>query len=298
MCKYIKRLYFVSYRYMSGSGHSLKSRLLALFLLNLLPFSVLADTVTDNQQPESNIKQYTYEVVNVYPHDPTAFTQGLIYQDGYLYESTGLNGRSSLRKIELETGKVLKKRNINRKYFGEGLASDDGYLYQLSWRAGTGFVYNRDTFALENTFNYPGEGWGLTTYKGHLIMSDGSSTLRFLDPVHFKEIRQLDVTIDGKPLKKLNELEIVKESIYANVWRTDQVVIISPVTGRVEGIVNLAGLLDKAESSLTANVLNGIAYDAAADRLFVTGKFWPNLFEIKLVPADLQEQINKNRLTR
>lgn len=273
---------------MSGSGHSLKSRLLALFLLNLLPFSVLADTVTDNQQPESNIKQYTYEVVNVYPHDPTAFTQGLIYQDGYLYESTGLNGRSSLRKIELETGKVLKKRNINRKYFGEGLASDDGYLYQLSWRAGTGFVYNRDTFALENTFNYPGEGWGLTTYKGHLIMSDGSSTLRFLDPVHFKEIRQLDVTIDGKPLKKLNELEIVKESIYANVWRTDQVVIISPVTGRVEGIVNFAGLLDKAESSLTANVLNGIAYDAAADRLFVTGKFWPNLFEIKLVPADLQ----------
>ena len=274
---------------MSGSGHSLKSRLLALFLLNLLPFSILADTVTGNQQPESNIKQYTYEVVNVYPHDPTAFTQGLIYQDGYLYESTGLNGRSSLRKIELETGKVLKKRNINRKYFGEGLASDDGYLYQLSWRAGTGFVYNRDTFALENTFNYPGEGWGLTTYKGHLIMSDGSSTLRFLDPVHFKEIRQLDVTIDGKPLKKLNELEIVKESIYANVWRTDQVVIISPVTGRVEGIVNFASLLDKAESSLTANVLNGIAYDAAADRLFVTGKFWPNLFEIKLVPADLQE---------
>ena len=274
---------------MSGSGHSLKSRLLALFLLNLLPFSILADTVTGNQQPESNIKQYTYEVVNVYPHDPTAFTQGLIYQDGYLYESTGLNGRSSLRKIELETGKVLKKRNINRKYFGEGLASDDGYLYQLSWRAGTGFVYNRDTFALKKTFNYPGEGWGLTTYKDHLIMSDGSSTLRFLDPVHFKEIRQLDVTIDGKPLKKLNELEIVKESIYANVWRTDQVVIISPVTGRVEGIVNFASLLDKAESSLTANVLNGIAYDAAADRLFVTGKFWPNLFEIKLVPADLQE---------
>ena len=286
MCRYIKRLYFVSYRFITGRCHSLKSLLMVLFLFSLLPSSVLADTVTGNQQPESNIKQYTYEVVNVYPHDPTAFTQGLIYQDGYLYESTGLNGRSSLRKIELETGKVLKIRNINRKYFGEGLASDDGYLFQLSWRAGTGFVYNGDTFALENTFNYQGEGWGLTTYKGHLIMSDGSSTLRFLDPVHFKEIRQLHVSIDGKPLKKLNELEIVKESIYANVWRTDQVVIISPVTGRVEGIVNLAGLLDKAESSLTANVLNGIAYDAAADRLFVTGKFWPKLFEIKLVPSD------------
>lgn len=286
MCGYIKRLYFVSYRFITGGCHSLKSHLTALFLLSLLPTSVLADTVTGNQQPESNIKQYTYEVVNVYPHDPTAFTQGLIYQDGYLYESTGLNGRSSLRKIELETGKVLKKRNINRKYFGEGLASNDGYLFQLSWRAGTGFVYNRDTFALENTFNYSGEGWGLTTYKGHLIMSDGSSTLRFLNPVHFKEIRQLQVSIDGKPLKKLNELEIVKGKIYANVWRTDQVVIISPVTGRVEGIVNLAGLLDKAESSLTANVLNGIAYDAAADRLFVTGKFWPSLFEIKLVPSD------------
>jgi glutaminyl-peptide cyclotransferase len=257
-----------------------------LFLLSLLANSVLADTVTGNQQQDSNIKQYTYEVVNIYPHDPSAFTQGLIYQDGHLYESTGLNGRSSLRKIELETGKVLKKKKINRKYFGEGLASDDGYLVQLSWRAGTGFVYNRDTFALKKTFNYPGEGWGLTTYKGHLIMSDGSSTLRFLDPVYFKEIRQLQVTIDGKPLKKINELEMVKGNIYANVWRTDQIVIISPVTGRVEGIANLAGLLNKAESSVTANVLNGIAYDATADRLFVTGKFWPKLFEIKLVPSD------------
>ena len=254
--------------------------------MSLLPTSVLSDTVNGNQQPESNIKQYTYEVVNVYPHDPTAFTQGLIYQDGYLYESTGLNGRSSLRKIELKTGKVLKKRNINRKYFGEGLASDDSYLVQLSWRAGTGFVYNRDTFALEKTFNYPGEGWGLTTYKGHLIMSDGSSSLRFFDSVHFKETRQLQVSIDGKPLKNLNELEMVKGKIFANVWQTDQVAIISPESGHVDGIVNLAELLDSKTPGSTANVLNGIAYDAAGDRLFVTGKYWPKLFEIKLVPSD------------
>ena len=257
-----------------------------LFLLSLLPNSVLADTFTGNQQQESNIKQYTYEVVNVYPHDPTAFTQGFGIHQSIKAAASRAYDRSSLRKIKLETGKVLKKKNINRKYFGEGLASDDGYLVQLSWRAGTGFVYNRDSFALEKKFNYPGEGWGLTTYKGHLIMSDGSSTLRFLDSVQFKEIRQLQVSIDGKPLKKINELQMVKGNIYANVWRTDQIVIISPVTGRVEGIVNLAGLLNKAESSLTANVLNGIAYDAAADRLFVTGKFWPNLFEIKLVPSD------------
>lgn len=286
MCRYNKRLYFVSYRFITGRCHTLKSQLILLFLLSLLPSSVLADMVTGNQQPESNIKQYTYEVVNVYPHDPTAFTQGLIYQDGHLYESTGLNGRSSLRKVELETGKVLQKRDIEKKFFAEGLTSNDGQLLQLSWRARTGFVYNKDTFALEKTFNYRGEGWGLTTYKGHLIMSDGSSSLRFLDPVHFKETRQLQVSIDGRPLKNLNELEMVNGKIFANVWRTDQIVIISPETGRVEGIVNLVGLLDKTAPRLTANVLNGIAYDAAADRLFVTGKFWPNLFEIKLVLSD------------
>jgi len=263
--------------------------LLVLVSLLSLHFSVSsASTVINNNQADSGIKQYNYEIVNVYPHDPDAFTQGLIYQDGYLYESTGLNGRSSLRKVELETGKVLQIKDIEPELFAEGLANYDGHLFQLSWRAGVGFVYNKDTFALEKTFNYAGEGWGLTSYKGHLIMSDGSSSLRFLDPVHFKEIRQLQVSINEKPLKRLNELEIVKGNIYANVWQTDHIVIISPETGRVESIINLAGLLDKNTTGSTANVLNGIAYDAAGDRLFVTGKYWPKLFEIKLVPVDLK----------
>ena len=261
--------------------------LLALVSLLSLYFSVSsADTVTSSNQAESGIKQYSYEVVNVYPHDPAAFTQGLIFKDGFLYESTGLNGRSSLRKVELETGRVLQKKDIERKYFAEGLTAHGSRLVQLSWRARTGFVYNIDTLALERTFNYTGEGWGLTSFNNQLIMSDGSSTLRFLDSEHFKETRRIQVSRDGKPLKYINELETVKGNIFANVWLTDQIVIISPETGHVNGIVNLAGLLDRDTTGSTANVLNGIAYDSAGDRLFVTGKLWPNLFQIKLVPSD------------
>ena len=261
--------------------------LLVLVTLLSLHFSVSsADTVASNNQAEQQINQYSYEVVNVYPHDPTAFTQGLIFKDGYLYESTGLNGGSSLRKVELETGKVLQKIDIDRKFFAEGLASVDGQLYQLSWRARTGFVYNTETFALERTFKYPGQGWGLTFYKHQLIISDGTSILRFLDPVDFKQIKKMAVSIDGKPLKRLNELEMVKGDLLANVWLTDRIAIISPETGDVDGIINLAGLLDKYVPGSEAEVLNGIAYDAAGERLFVTGKYWPKLFEIKLVPVD------------
>ena len=265
---------------------SVKPLLVLVSLLSLYFSASSADTVTSSNQAESGIKQYSYEVVNVYPHDPAAFTQGLIFKDGFLYESTGLNGHSSLRKVELETGKILQNKAIERKFFAEGLATYDGHLFQLSWRARTGFVYNKDTFALEKTFNYPGQGWGLTTYKNQLIMSDGSSSLRFIDPVQFKEIKQLQVSMDGKPLKNLNELEMVKGNIYANVWLTDRIVIISPETGHVDGIVNLTGLLDRKTTGSTADVLNGIAYDAAGGRLFVTGKLWPNLFQIKLVPSD------------
>ena len=244
-----------------------------------------ADAISDHKSSNSNIQEYSYEVVNVYPHDPTAFTQGLIYKDGYLYESTGRNGHSSLRKLELETGKVLQKKIIDRKYFAEGLASYDRQLVQLTWKTGTGFIYNADNFDLKKTFNYPGQGWGLTSYNDQFIMSDGSSFLRFLNPVDFREIKRLQVSRSGRPVKKLNELEMVKGNIFANVWQTSQLVVISPQSGEVIGVINLAGLLNKHVTGSRANVLNGIAYDAEGDRLFVTGKLWPKLFEIRLIPG-------------
>ena len=284
MAKFIHNPDKASPRISVGMSFSLKPLLVLLSLLSLYFSASSADTIISSNQAENGIKQYSYEVVNVYPHDPAAFTQGLIYKDGFVYESTGLNGRSSLRKVELETGRVLQKKDIERKYFAEGLTAHGSRLVQLSWRARTGFIYNIDTLALERTFNYTGEGWGLTSFNNQLIMSDGSSTLRFLDSEHFKEIRRIQVSQDGEPVNKLNELEIVKGKIFANIWQTDEIVIISPETGNVDGIVNLAGLLDRKASGSTANVLNGIAYDSAGDRLFVTGKLWPNLFQIKLVP--------------
>ena len=287
MAKFIHSPDKTSPRISASISFSLKPQLVLVSLLSLYFSVASADTLASKNQAENGIKQYSYEVVNVHPHDPAAFTQGLIFKDGFLYESTGLNGGSSLRKVELETGKVLQKVDIDRKFFAEGLASVDGQLYQLSWRARIGFVYKTDTFALERTFKYPGQGWGLTYYKNQLIMSDGTSILRFLDPVDFKEIKKLAVSIDGKPLKRLNELEMVNGKIFANVWLTDQIVIISPETGHVDGIVNLAGLFDRTTTDSTADVLNGIAYDAAGNRLLVTGKYWPKLFEIKLVPSDL-----------
>ncbi len=233
--------------------------------------------------PAEELPLYDYKVINTYPHDPTAFTQGLIFQDGYLYESTGQYGHSSLRKVELETGVVIKNKNIDDEIFAEGLTSFNQQLVQLSWKAGTAFVYDKDSFNLIRTFDYPGEGWGLTTYKQQLIMSDGSSVLRFLDPVTFKEIRRVSVSHFGKQVKRLNELEMVKGNIFANVWLTEQLVIISPQTGKVIGVVDLRGLLNKQGTAAKANILNGIAYDPDGDRLFVTGKYWSKLFEIRLI---------------
>jgi len=287
MAQFIHSPNKTSPRISASISFSLNPLLVLVSLLSLYFSVASADTQASNNQAENGIKQYSYEVVNVYPHDPTAFTQGMIFKDGYLYESTGLNGGSSLRKVELETGKVLQKIDIDRKIFAEGLASVDGQLYQLSWRARTGFVYNTDTFALERTFKYPGQGWGLTFHKDQLIMSDGTSILRFLGPADFKEIKKLAVSIDGKPLRRLNELEMVKGDLLANVWLTDRIAIISPETGHVDGIINLAGLLDKYVPGSEADVLNGIAYDAAGERLFVTGKYWPKLFEIKIIADDL-----------
>lgn len=236
-----------------------------------------------SEQPvrSTPIPVYTYSVVRSYPHDPTAFTQGLQYIDGFLYEGTGQNGQSSIRRVALETGEVLQRRDIPKQHFGEGITVLDAELFQLTWQSGLGFVYDRKTFDLKRTFRYSGEGWGLTGHANELIMSDGTDSLRFINPSTFSERRRLKVTAAGQPLARLNELEFVKNEIYANVWMTDQVARIDPATGRVTGYVDLSGLLSSREQS-SADVLNGIAYDAKGDRLFVTGKWWPRLFEIKL----------------
>jgi glutamine cyclotransferase len=227
----------------------------------------------------------TYRIVHVYPHDPQAFTQGLIYMDGHLYESTGLNGRSTLRMDDLESGRVLQSVPVPAQYFAEGLTEWGSTLIQLTWQAHIGFVYDRFSFRQLRTFNYSGEGWGLTHDAKNLILSDGTATLRFLDPKTFREVRHIVVNDHGSPVTQLNELEFVHGQIYANVWLTDRIVRISPVTGKVLGSIDLSGLLPASERDEEHGaVLNGIAWDAAGDRLFVTGKLWPKLFEIKIVP--------------
>lgn len=236
--------------------------------------------------PGVTVPTYGYKVVHVYPHDSTAFTQGLIYRDGVFYESTGLNGRSSVRKVEVTTGKVLQNVPVDAKYFGEGLTDWNGSLLQLTWRDGLGFVYDRATLGFQRTFRYSGEGWGLTHDNKHLILSDGqpAGALRFLDPVTFVETGRVIVKDQGIPIAALNELEYVKGEIYANIWQTDRIARINPATGDVVGWIDLSGLLKPAERTESGAVLNGIAYDAAANRLFVTGKLWPKVFEITLVP--------------
>jgi glutamine cyclotransferase len=225
---------------------------------------------------------YDYEVVNVYPHDRNAFTQGLIFRDGFLFESTGLNGRSSLRKVRLETGEVMQQRAIDPAHFAEGLTDFGNRLVQLTWQSNLGFVYDLPTFAVLRTFDYPGEGWGLTRDDARLIMSDGTATLRFLNPDTLRETGRVTVTDGPQPVEFLNELEMVRGELFANVWQTDRIVIVSPGTGRVTGRIDLTGLLPPADRVPPVDVLNGIAWDAERDRLFVTGKLWPRLFEIRL----------------
>ncbi|MDW8396036.1 MAG: glutaminyl-peptide cyclotransferase [Anaerolineae bacterium] len=235
-------------------------------------------------QPQEAPRFYTYQVIATYPHDPEAFTQGLLYADGVLFESTGLNGRSSLRRVQLETGTVLQRRDLEAQYFAEGLALVGDRLIQLTWQNRVGFVYDRTSFALLQTWSYSTEGWGLTYDGQHLIMSDGSSTLRFLDPQTFAEVRSVLVTDRGQPVERLNELEYVNGEVFANVWLTDWVVRIDPNDGRVVGWVDFSGLLSEADRQQPVDVLNGIAYDPQGDRLFVTGKLWPKLFEVRLIP--------------
>jgi len=232
--------------------------------------------------PRAGSPVYGYTVVRTYPHDRTAFTQGLQFVDGFLYEGTGLNGRSTIRKVKLETGEVIQSRPVPAQYFGEGIVVWKDTLIELTWRSQIALVYDRESFAPRRTFAYAGEGWGLTHDGTSLIMSDGSDALRFLDPSTFAERRRIHVTAGGVPLRDLNELEYVNGQIFANVWQTDYIARIAPDSGRVVGWIDLTGILPAAERAGT-DVMNGIAYDAARRRWFVTGKLWPRLFEISLV---------------
>jgi glutaminyl-peptide cyclotransferase len=227
---------------------------------------------------------YTFSVVNQWPHDPGAFTEGLVYDQGTLWESTGLNGASSLRKVDLQTGQMLESRALPAEYFGEGLTLFGGKLIQLTWQTQIGFVYDPGCFCPERTFTYDGEGWGLTHDDHSLIMSDGTERIRFLDPQTFAVVNTISVFDHGQPLTNINELEYVNGEIYANIWQTDRIVRIDPTSGAILGWIDLTGLLPQADHGPTVDVLNGIAYDDATGRLFVTGKNWPELFQIALVP--------------
>jgi glutaminyl-peptide cyclotransferase len=232
----------------------------------------------------SQVAYYSYEVIHAWPHDRTAFTQGLVFHDGDLLESTGLNGQSTLRDVELNSGRVLKQISIPPEYFGEGLAVIGARIYQLTWQNRKGFVYDVATFRQEGEFSYDCEGWGLTTDGRWLILSDGTSRIRFLDPATFRHVRTINVTAFGLPIERLNALEWFKGEIFANVWQSDEVVRIDPSSGVVRGIIDFTGLLSRRERRPDTDVLNGIAYDAANDRLFVTGKRWPKIFEVRLIP--------------
>jgi glutamine cyclotransferase len=232
---------------------------------------------------QADVPEYGYEVVHTYPHDPMAFTEGLFYLDGFLYESTGLEGQSSIRKVRIETGEVVQKREVPN-HFGEGIVNWKDRLIELTYRAQVGFVYDIAGFGFKRQFEYPGEGWALTQDGKRIIMSDGTPEIRFWDPETLQETGRITVTDQGRPVKDVNELEWIKGEIYANVWMTEKIARIDPATGNVTGWINLTGLLNLADRvNGQTDVLNGIAYDASGGRLFVTGKKWPKLFEIRLV---------------
>lgn len=249
----------------------LKAALLGALLL-------LAPTAGQAAIPVDGVR-----VVHTYPHDPQAFTEGLFYLGGFLYESTGLEGHSSIRKVRLETGAVVQRIDQPAHDFGEGVVAWKGRLVQLTWQSGVGYVYDLASLRLQSSFRYPGEGWALTQDGHRLIMSDGTPVIRFLDPDTLKETGRIEVTADGRPVRNLNEIEWVKGEIYANIWMTSRIARIDPDSGQVVGWIDLSPLVAGVRTTDTDAVLNGIAYDAARDRLFVTGKLWPRLYEVKLV---------------
>lgn len=260
----------------------------AILVLALTLFSFNCRTGANANLPPKNsadkesVRVFGYEVIHTYPHDADAFTQGLVFHDGRLLESTGQEGKSSLRSVELETGKVLKKVDVPGPYFAEGLTLLKGKIYQLTWQHQRGFIYDAASFEKTGEFTYRGEGWGLANDGESLIVTDGTNRIRFLDPDNFRVTKTIAVFDRSTPIDNLNELEYVQSEIYANVWHEDRIAMIDPQTGRVNGWIDLRGLLSRAEVRDEEAVLNGIAYDEANGRLFVTGKLWPKLFEIRV----------------
>ena len=248
--------------------------------------AVFALLLASAAHAQSGIPIYGYKVVHTYPHDTAAYTEGLFYLDGYLYESTGTEGESTIRKLDLATGKVLQKVDLPPPDYGEGIVAWKNRLIQLTWQSQRGYVYDLKSFKRLSQFSYPGEGWALTTDGHRIYMSDGTATIRVLDPETLKQVDKIEVTAMGRPLANLNELEWVKGQLYANVWLTQNIVRIDPASGKVVGVINLTGLApDPGTLTDPGNdVLNGIAYDAKRDRLFVTGKRWPSIYEITLTP--------------
>ena len=257
-----------------------------LFVLLLTPLPALAQTTvpaaTETVPQPTPVPVYGFEVVHTYPHDPAAFTQGLVFRDGVLLESTG-RSPSTIRTVRLEDGVVLPRRQLDPAYFGEGLTVFGDRMLTLTWKDGKGFIWNPETLLPEGEFAYSGEGWGLTHDATRLILSDGTPSLRFLDPVTLTETGHVPVTLQGRPLGQINELEWIDGEVFANIWQTDFIVRIDPATGRITGVIDLSTLMpDRSELDPTDAVLNGIAWDPVGRRLFVTGKNWPKLFEIRL----------------
>jgi glutaminyl-peptide cyclotransferase len=257
-------------------------RILRALLLGLLSISLAS---TSAFAAGREVPTEGYRIAHVYPHDASAFTQGLVFVNGMLYESTGLFGQSSLRMVDLASGHTLQQHDLPAKYFGEGLTDWQSQLIQLTWQSHLAYVYDRFSFRPLRTFTYPWEGWGLTHDSRHLILSDGTAVLHLLDPASFKAVGNIKVTADGQPVQELNELEYIHGEIYANIFETDRIVRISPATGKVAAWIDLSGLRPASLEQNGNAVLNGIAYDSEHDRLYVTGKLWPNLFEIQLIPA-------------
>jgi glutamine cyclotransferase len=261
----------------------MNKRILCVLTVLIIATSAAIVVFALNSPRTAEPQVYSYTIINTYPHDRNAFTEGLLIDDGVLYESTGLYGNSSLRRVELETGEVLQTYTLSPQYFGEGIAAYEGKIIQLTWRSQTGFVYDEGSFESLQEFEYSTEGWGITYDGSHLIMSDGTSTLYFLDPENFQKTGQIEVYDPAGSIDNLNELEYVKGDVYANIWMEERIAIINPQTGQIIGWINMTGLQSTQNQDMN-DVLNGIAFDEKADRLFVTGKRWSQLFEIKLIP--------------
>jgi glutamine cyclotransferase len=254
--------------------------LITFFCISIFITCSDAPTTPVTPTPPTN---YSYQIIEAFPHRQDAFTQGLYYYNGFLYESTGLYGNSTLRKVELTSGTVLDSSALKSQYFAEGLTIFQDKIYQLTWQSNIGFIYRLEDFAVLDSFTYSTEGWGLTHDAMYLIMSDGTDSIRYMEPSNFQEIRKIAVTWQGNPVNRINELEYIDNKIYANIWYTDLIAIISPETGNVISWINLANLLEPTECPQPISVLNGIAYDSASGRLLITGKLWCKLFHIELV---------------